>query len=332
MDDFGVDSKDLSDFFTAISAGKQKRKKELDEAVGDAVDDFFSTISTGKKVIKEKKETLVGNSFDELFLSPLKEEIAPKKKKKIQEQKTVKAFENWLYSETPKKQEQVIEEVIENSLDEVLEDLEEYKEELEGPKEELIEKSLGLLAEPSDVKQQNDPLTPINQNFATLDDLQKHYKLFLSRIQQQLSTLGGGGETQLRYLDDIVGIATNSSAYNRKYLQWNSATNRAEFTDPSDSENTTIVSVTGITTYYAASNTDDYIGVSADVPVTILLPISPIIGKKITVKDEGNKISTYNITVTVGAGVSVENDTSVVMKINHQSFTYFYNGSNWFLV
>lgn len=332
MDDFGVDSKDLSDFFTAISVGKQKRKKELDEAVGDAVDDFFSTISTGKKVIKEKKETLVGNSFDELFLSPLKEEIAPKKKKKIQEQKTVKAFENWLYSETPKKQEQVIEEVIENSLDEVLEDLEEYKEELEGPKEELIEKSLGLLAEPSDVKQQNDPLTPINQNFATLDDLQKHYKLFLSRIQQQLSTLGGGGETQLRYLDDIVGIATNSSAYNRKYLQWNSATNRAEFTDPSDSENTTIVSVTGITTYYAASNTDDYIGVSADVPVTILLPISPIIGKKITVKDEGNKISTYNITVTVGAGVSVENDTSVVMKINHQSFTYFYNGSNWFLV
>ena len=332
MDDFGVDSKDLSDFFTAISVGKQKRKKELDEAVGDAVDDFFSTISTGKKVIKEKKETLVGNSFDELFLSPLKEKIAPKKKKKIQEQKTVKAFENWLYSETPKKQEQVIEEVIENSLDEVLEDLEEYKEELEGPKEELIEKSLGLLAEPSDVKQQNDPLTPINQNFATLDDLQKHYKLFLSRIQQQLSTLGGGGETQLRYLDDIVGIATNSSAYNRKYLQWNSATNRAEFTDPSDSENTTIVSVTGITTYYAASNTDDYIGVSADVPVTILLPISPIIGKKITVKDEGNKISTYNITVTVGAGVSVENDTSVVMKINHQSFTYFYNGSNWFLV
>ncbi len=117
MDDFGVNSKDLSDFFTAISAGKQKRKKELDETVGDAVDDFFLTISTGKKVIKEKKETLVGNSFDDLFLSPLKKEITPKKNKKIQEQKTVKAFENWLYSETSKKQEQVIE----NSLNEVLE-------------------------------------------------------------------------------------------------------------------------------------------------------------------------------------------------------------------
>ena len=332
MDDFGVGSKELSDFFTAISAGKQKRKKELDETVGDAVDDFFSTISTGKKVIKEKKETLVGNSFDELFLSALTEEITPKKKKKVQEQKTVKAFEDWLYSETPKKQEQVIEEVIENSLDEVLEVLDEYKEELEEPKEDLIEKSLGLLAEPSDVKQQNDPLTPLDQKFATLDDLQKHYKLFLSRIQQQLSTVGGGGETRLRYLDDIVGIATNSGAYNGKYLQWNSTTNRAEFTDPSDTETTTIVSVTGITTYYEANNTDDYIGVNADVPVTIVLPTSPNTGKKLIVKDEGNKINLYNITVQAGAGTSVENDSSVVMTINHQSLTYFYNNSNWFLI
>ncbi len=332
MDNFGIDSKDLSDFFTAISAGKQKRKKELDETVGDAVDDFFSTISTGKKVVKEKKETLVGDSFDELFLSPLKEEINPKKKKKIQEQKTVKAFEDWLYSETPKQQEQVIEDVIEESLDEVLEVLEEYKEELEKPKEDLIEKSLGLLAEPSDVKVQQDPLTPLDQKFATLDDLQKHYKLFLSRIQQQLSTVGGGGETRLRYLDDIVGIATNSGAYNNKFLQWNSTTNQAEFVDPNDVGGTTIVNISGITTYYQASNVDDYIGVSANVPVTIVLPQIPSYGKKLIIKDEGNKIATYNITVQAGAGTSVENDSSVIMTINHQSFTYFYNGSNWFLI
>ena len=176
------------------------------------------------------------------------------------------------------------------------------------------------------------PLTPLDQKFATLDDLQKHYSTFLSRIQQQLSTIGGGGETKLRYLDDVVGIATNSGAYDGKYLQWNSTTNRAEFTNPSDAETITIVSVTGITTYYQATNTDDYIGVNANVPVAIALPTSPITGKKIVVKDEGNKIATYNITVQTGAGTSVENDTSVVMKINHQSFTYFYNGSNWFLI
>jgi hypothetical protein len=156
--------------------------------------------------------------------------------------------------------------------------------------------------------------------------------MFLSRIQQQLSTLGGGGETQLKYLDDIVGIATNPSVYDQKFLQYNHNIRKFEFVDPKDVGGTTIVNISGITSYYQASNTDDYIGVSADVPVTITLPQIPSYGKKLIVKDEGNKISTYNITVQAGAGTSVENDSSVIMKNNHQSFTYFYNGSNWFLI
>ena len=48
-----------------------------------------------------------------------------------------------------------------------------------------------------------DPLTPLDQNFATLDDLSSHYRLFLNRIQQQLATLGGGGEVKLEFLDDV---------------------------------------------------------------------------------------------------------------------------------
>ena len=350
MDD--LNNLDLSDFFSAVSVGRKKRKVEVDEVVGDAVNDFFSTISEGKKKVKEKAKkeieetkSIVGEiTLDSLFqeVANLKKET---KKKKIQEEKTVKAFEQWLYSETPKEQKKVIDDVIQNSLEEVLEVIEDHKEELqepiielqeplevEEPKEELIEKSLGLLAEPSDVKQQNDPLTPLDQNFVTLEDLNKHYKLFLSRIQQQLSTLGGGGETKLKYLDDIVGIATNPSVYDQKFLQYNHNIRKFEFVDPNDAGGTTIINISGVTTYYQASNTDDYIGVNADVPVTIVLPQIPSYGKKLIVKDEGNKISTYNITVQAGAGTSVENDTSVVMKINHQSFTYFYNGSNWFLI
>ena len=297
-------SENLSDFFKLLAEDKKKKKEEFDSVVGDlGLDSLFS------EVANLKKET---------------------KKKKVKEEKTVKAFENWLYSETSKEQEQIIEDVIEESLEEVLEVLEDHKEELEQPT--LIEKSLGLLAEPSNVKVQQDPLTPLDQKFATLDDLQKHYSTFLSRIQQQLSTLGGGGETKLRYLDDIVGIATNSGAYNNKFLQWNSTTNQAEFVDPNDVGGTTIVNISGTTNYYQASNADDYIGVSADVPVTIVLPQIPSYGKKLIVKDEGNKIATYNITVQAGAGTSVENDSSVIMTINHQSFTYFYNGSNWFLI
>jgi hypothetical protein len=68
----------------------------------------------------------------------------------------------------------------------------------------------GLLNEPPNTKN-SDPLTPLDQNFVTLDQLQQHYRLFLNRIQQQLSTLGGGGETRFKYLDDVVGLATNSN-------------------------------------------------------------------------------------------------------------------------
>lgn len=48
-----------------------------------------------------------------------------------------------------------------------------------------------------------DPLTPLDQNFVTLDQLQQHYRLFINRIQQQLATIGGGGETRLEFLDDV---------------------------------------------------------------------------------------------------------------------------------
>ena len=164
------------------------------------------------------------------------------------------------------------------------------------------------------------------------DDLQKHYNTFLTRIQQQLSTLGGGGEYRFRFLDGLVGIKTNPGGYGGKFLQWNSTTNNAEFVNINAVQTDNIVFITGITTYYQATNENDYIGVSADVPVLIDLPTSPVAGKKITVKDEGNKISTYNITVRAGIGASVENSDSVIMKVNHESFTYFYNGYNWYIV
>ena len=59
-----------------------------------------------------------------------------------------------------------------------------------------------LLAEPPSTSN-GDPLTPLDQNFVTLDQLQSHYKLFINRIQQQLSSIGGGGETRLEFLDDV---------------------------------------------------------------------------------------------------------------------------------
>ena len=81
----------------------------------------------------------------------------------------------------------------------------------------LVEDNPNLPGDPSN--KSSDPLTPLDQKFVTLDQLQEHYRLFINRVQQQISTIGGGGETRLQYLDDIVGIATNLNAYDGMVLQ-----------------------------------------------------------------------------------------------------------------
>ncbi len=75
----------------------------------------------------------------------------------------------------------------------------------------LREDNPNLPGDPSN--KSSDPLTPLDQKFVTLDQLQEHYRLFINRVQQQISTIGGGGETRLQYLDDIAGISTDISSY-----------------------------------------------------------------------------------------------------------------------
>jgi len=68
-----------------------------------------------------------------------------------------------------------------------------------------------------------DPLTPLDQNFVTLDQLQQHYRLFINRIQQQLATIGGGGETRLEFLDDVD---RNSAKVDGRFLKYDAASGK----------------------------------------------------------------------------------------------------------
>ena len=76
----------------------------------------------------------------------------------------------------------------------------------------------------------SDPLTPLDQNFVTHEQLVKHYQLFINRIQQQLTTLGGGGAAWLKDLQDVSheSIRTASDgqvlAYNAANAQWEATT------------------------------------------------------------------------------------------------------------
>lgn len=72
----------------------------------------------------------------------------------------------------------------------------------------------------------SDPLSPLGQNFVTFKDMNDHYGLFLQRIQQQLSSLGGGGEVKFLRLDDVA----YQTAGDNKILEYDAATKKVQFT------------------------------------------------------------------------------------------------------
>ena len=102
-----------------------------------------------------------------------------------------------------------------------------------------------IIVEPPSTNNE-DPLTPLDKKFVTLDQLQDHYRLFINRIQQQLSTIGGGGETRLKYLDDIVGIATNAGVYDGKFLKYDHSIGKFEFVTVSGGGGNVAIAITSI--------------------------------------------------------------------------------------
>jgi len=95
------------------------------------------------------------------------------------------------------------------NITEIYKVVEEIKEQQENLEE--IYNDRPLTPDP-DLKQGDDPLTPINQKFATLQDLAANYRLFVNRVEQQLYTIGGGGAGFIKDLDDVdfAGITTGS--------------------------------------------------------------------------------------------------------------------------
>lgn len=172
-----------------------------------------------------------------------------------------------------------------------------------------------------------DPLTPLNQNYATLEDLQNHYKLFINRIQQQLSTLGGGGEVRLEFLDDID---RSSTKINGKYLKYDSSSGKW-IGDDASSRTYATTSVT--TSSYTATTNDYYIGVNYEGAVTITLP-SATDGMKIVIKDERGESSQGSnryITILPSGLDSIDGQTSAILTYDYGSLTFIYR-NGWRII
>ena len=202
-------SEGLGDFFKLVAEDKKKKKEEFKEEVKNlGLNSVFGEIAAEKKRIKEEKERELQAKIDEekrkqeqfnaivgnIDTNSLFKELAQAKKQhtkeeaeeKARQQKVLLSFENFLTKKIDDIEEiqEEVEEIVEEEEELVEEEIVE-EEVVEEPS--LIEKSLGMLSEPTEK-------IGAEENFATLDDLRNHYKDFLGKIQQQLSTLGGGGE------------------------------------------------------------------------------------------------------------------------------------------
>ena len=202
------------------------------------------------QIIEEKFETIssdVNNKIDSIdedvdtFKTQVSSDISSIKADVVINEQHIKNVDKYLqehHQELVDLKEEVFDEIEKLPLGNLQENLERLEKKIDYIKEtyskiepEVIVREVikeGLLNEPPNTKN-SDPLTPLDQKFVTLDQLQEHYRLFINRIQQQLSTIGGGGETCLKYLDDIVGIATNASAYDGKFLKYDHSISKFVF-------------------------------------------------------------------------------------------------------
>ena len=209
----------LGDFFKLVADNKQeiaemkrqeekkilekhKREEEfIENHINDGLDNLFEQLGVQPKKERENKDKVQivseerrkKEEFDKLISEVIRITDSGKTVEPVNEEVIVEET-----SPTADRQEKILT-YLESFLTEKIDGIEEIKEEIKGEIEDsptLLERSLGLLSEPSEV-------IKTDQNFATLNDLQSHYRDFLGKIQQQLSTLGGGGETRLEFLDDV---------------------------------------------------------------------------------------------------------------------------------
>ena len=278
----------------------------------DNLNSFFSLIKEEKKKKDEQKKELIGEiSFETMFqdmaveTARLKKELQEKEKEKEEARKKLvadaKIFENFLYSETkPKKKKKVVKEAVKEKK----------------PEEPVIEK----VKEETTADHAIKILDTINEQTGkeiikenTTDSEIAKLRKELDVLKQIVHTQGGGGEVNLRYLDDIVGIATNPSVYDGMVLSYDDSLNKFKFVQQAASIGSTTwtttavglhtISSVGIATDTANSNYKLDVGGDARITGSLRLGTDTIVldGSSNTINvGTGITLDAANQTVTVG--------------------------------
>ena len=205
---------DFKDFKNVYSESKDKIYKELKEITLRIYDHKHEFKDDDRKL----KKALLGEQNK--LKQTLETEIKRINKESVKTDETILSYFTNLKEEVSKKFDSLPEiKDYDNEIDSLRQDvkfvkvsvkscLEDIKKISADIKKAQVDLTEGLLNEPPSEKEtaggQTDPLTPMDQKFATLDDLSKHYRLFINRVQTQLSTMGGGGAGFIKDLDDVT--------------------------------------------------------------------------------------------------------------------------------
>ena len=92
----------------------------------------------------------------------------------------------------------------------------------------------------------------------------------------------------------------------------------------------TITSVVGsVTPVYTVVATDQYIDVTSDAPVQIILPAATVVGRLLIIKDKSGTATKNHISVTAGGVTTIDLQTTYVMAGNFDAISLIYDGANY---
>ena len=157
-----------------------------------------------------------------------------------------------------------------------------------------------------------------------IEAIRKKMQFLEQAIGRIAATGPGGGEVNLRWLDDV----DRSTIYDMRYLRYNNAKKKFEFAEVNPHDivyNTHLVT----TATYTVDSDDYYVGVNYAGPTTITLPTTLLSsGRKIIVKDESGNASTNPITV-LG---TVDNDAGgFIIQVDNGGIQLIYR-SGWRII
>ena len=157
-----------------------------------------------------------------------------------------------------------------------------------------------------------------------VDDIRAKIKFLEQAIGRIAATGPGGGEVNLRWLDDVK----RETIADGRWLKYSEADKKFVFDEINPYE--VVYNTTEVTTpTYTVQDDDYYIGVNYAGPVTITLPVSANSGRMLIIKDEDGDAETNPITV-LG---NVDNDPGgFIIQINNGAIQMIYRGGYWRIV